>query len=164
MALPRSCGPVSPAKLAALIARAKRLDRDYRRLMGRPLGVVGEVAEYEAARLLDLKLCAARQPGFDLFRGRGRAVRRYQVKGRVRLSGTSHSQRVGSIRLSHPWDAVLLVLLDEELAPVAIYEATRKAIVKALGAPGSRARNVRGQLAVSKFKAIGRCVWSVPKA
>jgi hypothetical protein len=39
-----------------LLAQAKQLAREYRALTGKPLGVTGEVAEYEAARLGGLKL------------------------------------------------------------------------------------------------------------
>jgi hypothetical protein len=53
----------------------------------------------------------------------------------------------------------LLVLLDEDFDATAIYEADRAAIEAALLEPGSKARNERGALAVSKFKSIGRKIW-----
>lgn len=46
-----------------VLERAKKLAQRYRALTGKPLGVAGEVAEYEAARLLGLELVAARQTG-----------------------------------------------------------------------------------------------------
>lgn len=52
-------------------------------------------------------------------------------------------------------DAVLLVLLDEEDDPTAIYKADRRVLLHALPALGSWSRNDRGQLRVSKFKSIG---------
>jgi hypothetical protein len=55
---------------------------------------------------------------------------------------------------------VLLVLLDGEFEPIEIYEADRLPIKTALDKLGSKARNKRGAMAVSKFKAIGRRVWS----
>lgn len=45
--------------LGELIAEAKK----YRRLTGKPLGITGEVGDYEAARILELKLEAARTAG-----------------------------------------------------------------------------------------------------
>jgi len=54
---------------------------------------------------------------------------------------------------------VLLVLLDENLDAKEIYEADRKPVIAALTAPGSKARNERGALAVSKFRSIGRRIW-----
>ena len=56
------------------------------------------------------------------------------------------------IRFKHQWDSVVLILLDERFEPQAIYEADRKPIEAALKKPGSKARNERGELAISKFK------------
>jgi hypothetical protein len=53
----------------------------------------------------------------------------------------------------------VLVLLDREFRPVEIYEAERPAVEAAIRAPGSRARNERGSLSVSKFKSLARRVW-----
>jgi hypothetical protein len=51
------------------------------------------------------------------------------------------------------------VLLDENFDAFEIHEADRAAVIAALSAPGSKARNERGALAVSKFKSIGQEVW-----
>ncbi len=66
---------------------------------------------------------------------------------------------MGKIDVKRKFDAVLLVLMDEKFDAVAIYEAARRAVVAALSAPGSKARNERGALGVNKFKQIGQCVW-----
>ena len=42
------------------------------------------------------------------------------------------------------------------------YEADRLVLKQALKKPGSKARNDRGALAVSKFKSISKLVWSKP--
>lgn len=75
-----------------------------------------------------------------------------QIKGHRLTSASKPGQRLGSIDLEKEWDAVLLVLLDERYNPTAIYETDRRAVRDALEAPGSRARNERGQLSISKFK------------
>jgi hypothetical protein len=54
---------------------------------------------------------------------------------------------------------VLLVSMDEHFIATSIWEADRTAIEGALPAPGSKARNERGALAISKFKNLGRQVW-----
>jgi hypothetical protein len=54
---------------------------------------------------------------------------------------------------------VVLVLLDEQFAPVEILEAERVVVERALKRPGSRARNERGQLGLGAFKALARRVW-----
>lgn len=142
--------------LGALIGQARDVALAYRRLTGRPLGVTGEVGEYEAIRLLGLELAPVRSHGFDAIDGAGK---RYQVKARCIPYGASKAQRLGSIKIDSPWDSVLLVLLTEDLTAEAIWEADREAVVEALSAPGSKARNERGALGVSKFKSIGRQVW-----
>jgi hypothetical protein len=147
---------VDLAELAPVIASVKSLAIRYREMTGRPLGITGEVAEYEAARLLGLQLAPVRQPGYDAVRPNGA---RLQIKARCLGNDAKRSQRVGSIKLDKDWDAVLLVILDSCFEPVAIYEAPRAAVDAALRAPGSRARNERGALAVSKFKAISALVW-----
>ena len=52
-----------------------------------------------------------------------------------------------------------MVLLDGNFDALEIYEAERADILAALSAPGSKARNERGALAISKFKSIGRLRW-----
>lgn len=66
---------------------------------------------------------------------------------------------MGGIDLTSEWDVVRLVLLDEAFEATAIYEADRPAVTAALSAPGSKARNERGSLGVSKFKAISQQIW-----
>jgi len=90
---------------------------------------------------------------------RGGKTEKIQIKGRCVLPDSKPGQRVGSIKLDKPWDTALLVILDADLEAVAIHEASRADVEEALTAPGSRARNERGALAVSKFKSIGRRVW-----
>ncbi|MDX9911435.1 MAG: hypothetical protein RBS39_06360 [Phycisphaerales bacterium] len=150
---------VDPAAIADLIEQVKRLAREYRKRTGRPLGVTGEVAEYEACRLLGLCLAPVRQEGYDAIRQTPDGMRRVQVKGRVLFADAKPGQRLSKISLKHEWDSTIVVVLDEDLEPTIIYEAERAAIAAALAAPGSKSRNERGQLGLSKFKSIARVVW-----
>jgi len=81
---------------------------------------------------------------------------------RESLDYGNRGHRLGSIRANHEWDAVLMVLLDENLEATAIYEAERPAVLSVLTAPGSRARNERGAMSISKFKSIGVLRWQRP--
>lgn len=146
-------------EILEILLAAKKLAQRYRALTGKPLGVTGEIAEYEAAQLLGLKLTVARQAGFDATEQKDGTIRRLQIKGRCVLPGSKPGQRLGSIDISKDWDAVLLVLLDEQFNATAIYEADRAPVIAALSAPGSKSRNERGAMSVSKFKSIGRLVW-----
>lgn len=149
-----------PQEIAAVLERARAAAIDYCRLTGKPLGITGEIGEYEAARLLDLKLSAAREAGYDAIDPQGR---RYQVKTRcINENGLRKTQRLGSIKLTHPWESVLLVILDMEFRATEIWQAERESIAAAIAAPGSKARNERGALVVSKFKSIGRKICADP--
>jgi hypothetical protein len=152
---------IDPKQMENVIAQVKQLAIEYRRLTGRPLGITGEVGEYEAARLLNLKLAPARQPGYD---GMGPNGQRFQIKTRCLLKGSKASQQVGGIKLNNDWDATLLVLLDDDLNPIEIWEAQRDAVTRELERPGSRARNERGALDVRKFISIAERAWPLRRA
>lgn len=149
-----------PKRIFTLLAEVKSLAREYYELTGKPLGVTGEIAEYEAARILNLELSPARQTGYDAIRTSPGGDQRLQIKGRRLATSSNPGHRLGAIDLDKEWDAVVLVLLDENFDSTVIYEADRKAVEEALLAPGSKARNVRGQLSVSKFRSIGQQIWA----
>src|ERR1700751_3101614 len=111
MLMPRPQKPQD--RVLEILREAKKLAQEYRTLTGRPLGITGEVAEYEAARLLGVELTPARQAGYDAIEHREGAGRRLQIKGRCLLPGCKPGQRLGSIDVKKDWDAVLMVLLDE---------------------------------------------------
>ena len=143
----------------AILAEAKKLAQRYRVLTGKALGITGEVAEYEAARILGVALTPPRQAGYDATEIRDGQVFRLQIKGRCVLEGSKPGQRVGSIDIEKEFDAVLLVLLDDNFEATAIYEAPREAVITALTEPGSKSRNERGALGISKFRSISRVRW-----
>jgi hypothetical protein len=146
-------------RIMEILGEAKKLAQEYYALTMKPLGITGEVAEYEAARILGVELTPARQAGYDAIERSEKSVRHLQIKGRCLLPNCKPGQRLGSIAVKKDWDAVLLVLLDENFDATEMYEAERLAVLAALAAPGSKARNERGQLGVSKFKAIGKLRW-----
>ncbi len=143
-------------EIQEILEQAKQLAARYKKLTGKPLGITGEIAEFSAASLLGLELAEARTAGYDAYDKDGKKV---QIKGRCLPENAKSGQRLGSIRLDHEWDTVLLVLMDESFNVQEMWEAQRPEIKEALLAPGSKARNERGALAVSKFKLIGQKVW-----
>lgn len=151
-----------PEKVLLLLRRAKTLAREYYRLTGKPLGVTGEVAEHEAAIRLKLELTPARNAAYDAVETRRGIQRRLQIKGRCILKGNGGSQRLGRIDVRKKCDAVLLVLLDSDFNATQIYEASWRRVITELKRPGSKARNVRGALSISKFKSIGSLRWCAP--
>jgi Family of unknown function (DUF6998) len=141
-----------------ILQEAKKVAQRYRAATGKPLGITGEVAEYEAARILDIELTPARQAGYDATEKA--TGHRLQIKGRCLLPGYKPGQRLGSIDRQKEWDAVLMVLMDENYDVLEIWEAPRAQVLAALNTPGSKARNERGSLPVTKFKSIGKLRWS----
>ncbi len=144
-----------------LISEARRLATEFRRTTGKPLpGVSGEIAEHDAARLLDLELCKERAGGYDAV-GRGnRAGKRIQIKARVIFGEDKAGQRVGQLKLEQDWDSVMLVVMDENYEPVEIFEAERDAVMDAMDEAGASARKKRGAMTVARFKIIARLVWT----
>jgi len=145
------------ADVMTLFADIKTLAQRYYASTGRPLGVTGEVAEYEAARLLGLELAPVRQSGWDA--SEADSSRTYQIKGRVLRDRSRLGQRMGALSATKEWDAVLLVLLDESYEATEIWEADRGAVLEVLARPGSRARSERGQLAITQFISVGSLRW-----
>ena len=145
--------------LRSVIRDAKEIAKRYRNLTGKPLGITGEVGEFTAAELMNLRLTEARQPGYDAVAPDGHRI---QIKARCVLPESKNSQRMGSVRLKHEWDTVMLILMDGDFEPLEIYEAKRPDIERELTRPGSKARNVRGSLGICKFKSIALLVWSKP--
>ena len=145
--------------LPDIIAQVKLLAARYYRLTGKPLGVTGEIGEQEVARLLHLQLEGARSPGYDAKDDQGR---RYQIKTRsLDAKSRKKTQMTGTLN-GKDWDAALLVFMDEKLTVLEIWEADREDLDCELTRPGSKGRNERRQLSLSKFKKIGRLRYRVP--
>lgn len=149
-------GTVDLDALEAVINAVTQLAMRYREVTGKPLGITGEIGEFRVARLLGWQLTEARQAGYDAVAPDGHRI---QVKARCILPSSGPGQRIGTIKLTHDWDTVALILMDQAFAPLAIFEAGRSDIERELTRPGSRARNERGALAVAKFKSIATLLW-----
>lgn len=144
-----------------LMTEARRIAAEYRKATGKPLGgVSGEIAEYDAARLLDLDLCREKPGGYDAI-GRGRREgRRVQIKGRAIFDERKSGQRIGQLKIDQDWDSVVLVLMDEDYRPQEIYEAQRDEVLQALDEGAASKRSRRGAMSVARFKNIAQRVWT----
>lgn len=150
----------SQIEILQVLREAKVLARRYYDLTGKPLGVTGEVAEYEAATRLNLQLHPPRQAGYDATEVRQEGLVKIQIKGRCITNPHKITGRMGSIDLRQTFDTVLLVLLDSDFNAFAMYEASRAKVEAALSLPGSKARNERGALGIKQFMAIGTVRWA----
>ena len=140
-----------------VLAEVKALAVEYHELTGKPLGVTGEIGEFEAAEIMGLELEEARSAGYDARRHKG-PYRRVQIKSRWKREGKKWG-RVSRIDTSKEFDSVMLVLMHGEYEVHEIWEAGRDTVIERLTAPCSKARNERGQMGVSQFKAIAKKVW-----
>jgi len=152
-------------RVRQILSEAKKLSREYYQLTGKPLGITGEVAEYEAAAKLGLELAVVRSPGFDAKRKSSEGVEELiQIKGRS-YAQSKKSQRIGRLNFEKSWHSVILVILDETYELVEIYQATREAIERRLTAlkdrpDGKPTHTKRGAVSVSLFKSIaGKAIW-----
>ena len=138
-----------------ILAEVRALAVEYHQLAGKPLGVTGEIGEFEAAEKLGLNLAGARTVGYDATDGDGRRI---QIKSRWKRDGANWG-RVSRIDVSKEFDSVMLVLMRGNYEVHEIWEAKRHDVIERLSEPGSKARNERGQLGVSQFMSIARKVW-----
>lgn len=135
-----------------ILSDAKVLARRFYHLTGKPLGVTGEVAEYEAARILNLKLEVARQAGYDATEKRNGLTLKIQIKGRYFSDSRMRGGRVGSIDLKQSFDTVLLVLLDADYNAFQIYEAARPSVEALLQGLDQKLGTSVGQLVTANSK------------
>lgn len=139
-----------------LMAETRRLAVEFKKTTGQALPVSGELAVYDALRLLDLRRPDAALAGVDAL-GQGQwAGRRFQIKSRVLFDEGNAKPRVGQLNLEGLWDWVLLVLFDADYQPQAIYSMDRQQL-EALFHDSTK--NRRGALTVARFRAVGEKVW-----
>ena len=143
-----------------LMAQTRKLAAEFRQTTGQALPVTAEIANFDAARLLELDIIQPPPGGYDALGLSGeREGLRYQIKGRAIFDEKKGGQRLGQLKLEQAWDAILLVLLDEQYEPSEIYEASREEIEAAMGEAADSKRNKRGAMSVARFRHIARLVW-----
>lgn len=146
-----------------LMAETRRLAAEYYKTTGQTLPVTAELANYYAKTaftLLDPPKGAS-LAGVDALGQGVRDGQKIQIKGRVIMSNSRSSQRLGQFNMDGEWNVILLVLMDEEYLANEIYSLTRRAIEAAFAEkPSSPKRQKRGVMSVAKFKAIGQLAWT----
>lgn len=146
----------TPYAADKLIAQARQLAAEYRRTMGKPLpGISNEIAEHDAVRLLDLEAETTANSGWDAVDPA--TGRRLQIKSRTIFDETKGGERIGQLKMNQEWDAVVLVLMDEDYEPYEIYEALREDLAERSTTTSNRSK--RGAMSVARFKIVGELVW-----
>lgn len=156
---------ISQSQVRNILRQVKPLACEYYKATKKPLGITGEVAEFEAAEKLGVKLTPPRAEGLDGVWRRGGRLEKVQIKGRAVLRDDPHKGRVGSIRHPDKCDIVLLVLLNkEDLDVLEIWYAPIGAVERRLNTGDSKARNQRRSLQISQFTSIEEAKQVWPKS
>lgn len=143
-----------------LMHETRQLAARYRETTGTALPVTSEIARFDAAKALDLKLNDNLNSDFDATGLSGdRKGLQFIIKGRVLFESSKSSPRIGQLNPDKSWDYVVLVLFDDDYQPVEIYEASRDDIEQAINHESSRKK--RGSMSVAQFKIISQLVWTI---
>lgn len=144
-----------------LISETRRLAAEYRKATGKALAVTSEIAKHDACELLTLEpVDADHEGGFDaISKNQDGETVHYQIKGRAIFDESKSGQRLGQLKLDKQWDAVVLVLMNEDFIAQEIYMASRDAVEADLE-ESSASRKKRGAMSVARFKHLGHLVWT----
>lgn len=143
-----------------LMQETRRLAAQYRQSTGQTLPISGELARYDAARLLGLVPLSTPLKGVDFKGVEGPLAEKHiQVKSRVIFDENKSGYRIGQLNLDGEWQLCALVLYEANYEPYAIYIATQTDIAESL--EKRRASNVRGQMSLAQFKHFATLVWTL---
>ena len=143
---------MSAYDLDKLMLETRRLAVEYRRTTGSTLPVSADLADYDAKRLLKMENPEEVISGVDAILNGLKIL----IKGRVIFSTAKKGLRIGQLNVNGQWDAVVLVVFDDEYQPQTIFQASRESLKQSLE-QGSK--NARGALTLDKFKALSVIVW-----
>ena len=149
---PMSSGDLSSYQIGELMEQTRQLAADFRISTGKTLPVGGEIALYDASRLLGLGEPDTPTAGIDL--QSSDSSTRFQVKSRALFSGAKSAPRLGSINPNGNWTHLLLVLMNESYQTTHLYTLELKVALSEANIGGKNA------MTVAKFKVIGDCIWS----
>ena len=141
-----------------LMSEARRLAVEYRNATGKTLPLTAELAVNDAVRLLDLNAVDEPNLGYDATADGDGGSRRYVVKGRA-IFDPSRNYRIGQVNFQHEWDALLLVLMDDQFEPTEIYEVSRENIAEVGDDSAAKGSGKKPNLSVARLKIIGEMVW-----
>lgn len=139
--------------LDKLMSETRRLAAEYRRTTGQTLPVSADLAQYDACKLLNLSKPEALIAGVDAEKD----SLKIQIKGRVIFDPSKMNQRIGQLNDKGLWDAIYLVLFDENYLPTAIYAAQRDDLQDVIS---KKSKNARGAMTVRKFTVLSKKIWS----
>ncbi|MEM7027593.1 MAG: hypothetical protein AAF410_05160 [Pseudomonadota bacterium] len=141
-----------------LISETRRIASEYRKATGKILPVTPEIAINDAINILKLKPNNDSNSSFDAMMEINNQSLRVQIKGRAVFNEKRQGHRLGQLKLEQDWDAVILVIMNEEFMPQEIYLASRDIILDEISADENE--NKKGAMTIAKFKIIADLLWT----
>ncbi|MDH5434300.1 MAG: hypothetical protein OEY19_10175 [Gammaproteobacteria bacterium] len=141
--------------IGLLMEQTRLVAADYHQTTGMALPVTAELARFDAIDKLDLQKTEAVE-GVDAIDPKSPKYQ-FLIKGRAIFKNKKSRQKLGKLSLDQPWNALLMVLYNDEYQPTAIYQIERDIIEKELE---SISVDRRGSMTVAKYKALGELKWS----
>ena len=139
-----------------LITETRRIASEYRKATGKILPVTPEIAINDAVSILKLTPNNDNNLPFDATLQLENKTLKVQIKGRAIFNEKRQGHRLGQLKLEQDWDAVVLVIMNDEFMPQEIYMAERDVILDELGDNA----NKKGAMTVAKFKIIADLLWT----
>ena len=143
-----------------LMHETRQLAAKYRQSLGNTLPVTGEIARFDVAKELSLRLLEDLTLGHDAIGTGDREDLRILIKGRVIFEDSRSSPGIGQLNPDGRWDNMVLVLFNDNYEPVEMYEATSSDIIEAINNKTDSKRKKRGVMSIAQFKIIGELVWT----
>ena len=139
-----------------LMTQTRKLAAKYYHATKQILPVSGELAKYDAVRLLNLTEVTEPQTGVDAIDQNNTQI---LIKSRVIFDESKSGQRIGQLKTDGHWQAVVLVLFDKDYQPLSIYRTSRQEIESTIDRAQASKRSNRGIMSVARFKSISQLVW-----
>ncbi len=139
-----------------LTDEARRLAVEYRNATGKTLPVTAEIAINDAIKLLNLGKNDTGEAGYDAVYKTADDDFKVQIKGRA-IFKPQGGYRIGQLKMDQKWDAIVLVIMNDQFESEEIYLCHRDQINEHLQDNES---NRKGAMTVARFRIIGTLVWS----
>ena len=140
-----------------LITETRRIASEYRKATGKTLPVTPEIAINDAISILKLEP-ASNNDSYDAVFAHAGEELKVQIKGRAIFDNQKKGQRLGQIKPDQEWDAIILVIMNDEFMPQEMYIGRRDVVMHELD--GKSASNRKGAMTVAKFKIISDLLWT----
>lgn len=145
-------------QLEKLMDETRRIATEYRASTGATLPVSGELAKFDAIRLLGMEPPGVTERAVDAILKTVNEEQKVQIKGRVIFNPEKPGYRIGQLNLDADWHWLVLVLMNEKYETTEIYRLQKSQLMRELADKHSNKKS-RGAISVRKFKAIAELCW-----